>query len=146
MGKKGIDKRLNVIASIINHGGTINELADLTIAYFPEFSKAKDILNNLGTLAQDILTNDLKTLALEKIGKDDVLLNVCMPSSIKYFTKAKILHLPLAAIRSNISEIPRNKRIILACATGYTAYIAYCLLKQRGFNELYLLNSEEVWK
>ena len=100
----------------------------------------------MGTLGQEVMSGELKTLALDNLEKDDILLNVCMPSSVKYFTKAKILHLPLAAIRSNISEIPRNKRIILACATGYTAYIAYCLLRQRGFNELYLLNSEEVWK
>ena len=146
MGKKGVDKRLNIIASIINHGGNINELAEFIMAYFPEFSKAKDILNNLGTLAQEILSKELKTMAIDELDKNDILLNVCMPSSVKYFTKAKILHLPLAAIRSNLSDIPRNKRIILACATGYTAYIAYCLLKQRGFNEVYLLNSPEVWK
>lgn len=146
MGKKGIDKRLNIIASVIGHGGSVGELADFVMAYFPEFSKAKDMLNNMGSLAQDMLSKKLKTLALENLNGNDILLNVCMPSSIKYFTKAKIVHLPLAAIRSNLSEIPRNKRIILACATGYTAYIAYCLLKQRGFNEVYLLNSEEVWK
>lgn len=146
LGKTGVDKRLNIIASIINHGGKIDELADFVMAYFPDFSKAKDIINNMGTLAQEVMSGELKTLALDNLEKDDILLNVCMPSSVKYFTKAKILHLPLAAIRSNISEIPRNKRIILACATGYTAYIAYCLLRQRGFNELYLLNSEEVWK
>ena len=146
MGKKGVDKRLNIIAAIINHGGKIDELAELVMAYFPEFSKAKDMLNNMGTLAQEMMNNELKTLALDELNKEDILLNVCMPSSVKYFSRAKILHLPLAAIRSNLSEIPRNKRIILACATGYTAYIAYCLLKQRGFNELYLLNSEEVWK
>lgn len=146
MGKKGIDKRLNIIASIINHNGKIDELADFVMAYFPEFSKAKDMINNMGTLSQEILNNELKTLALDDLVKDDILLNVCMPSSVKYFTKAHIMHLPLAAIRSNLSEISRNKRVILACTTGYTAYIAYCLLRQRGFNKLYLLNSEEVWK
>ena len=146
MGKRGVDKRLNIIASIINHGGKIDELADFVMAYFPEFSKAKDMLNNMGTLAQEMMNNELKTLALDELNKEDILLNVCMPSSVKYFSRAHIMHLPLAAIRSNISEIPKNKRVVLACATGYTAYIAYCLLKQRGFNEVYLLNSPEVWK
>lgn len=146
IGKKGVDKRLNIIASIINHDGNVDELSDLVVAYFPEFSKAKDMLNNMGTLAKEILSGKLKTIELDNLEANDVLLNVCMPSSLKYFTKAQIIHLPLAAIRSNLSEIPRNKRIVLACTTGYTAYIAYCLLKQRGFNDLYLLNSEEVWK
>ncbi len=146
MGKKGIDKRLNIIASIINHNGKIDELTDLIMAYFPEFSKAKDMLNNMGSLAKEMLSGELKTLELDNLNSNDILLNVCLPSSLKYFTKAKIIHLPLAAIRSNLSEIPRNKRIILACSTGYTAYIAYNLLKQRGFNNLYMLNSAEVWK
>ena len=145
-GKNGIDTRLNIVAAMINHGGNIGELSNFSVAYFPEFSKAKDIINNLGTIAEQIAFEKMKTLSLNELTEQDILLNVCMPSNFRHFTKAKIINIPLPALRSNLAEIPRKKKIILSCSTGYTAYIAYCLLHQRGFSQVHLLNSPEIWQ
>ena len=87
----------------------------------------------------------MKTITLDALNESDILLNVCMPSSFRHFTKARVMNIPLPALRSNINEIPRRQRIALSCTTGYTAYIAYCLLKQRGFSQVYLLNTPETW-
>lgn len=146
MGKNGVDTRLNIVASMIQQSGNINNLVEFGLAYFPEFTKAKDILNNLGTMARKIAFENMKTISLDGVEEQDVLLNVCMPTNFRHFSKAKIINIPLPALRSNLAEIPRKRKIILSCSTGYTAYIAYCLLRQRGFNQVYLLNSPEIWQ
>jgi rhodanese-related sulfurtransferase len=63
-----------------------------------------------------------------------------------HFTKAKAINIPLSTLRDNLTTLPLNKKIVITCGNGYAAYIAYCLLKQRGFNELYILNSPEIWQ
>ncbi len=144
-GKRGVNSRLNTVAGIMSMDGNIDDLANLPVAYFPEFAKAKDLLNNLGTIARQIAFEKLKTITLENLTENDILLNVCMPSSFRHFTKARVMNIPLPALRSNLNEIPRRQRVALSCTTGYTAYIAYCLLKQRGFNQIFLLNTPETW-
>jgi len=146
MGKNGVDVRLNIIASLIINGGFVKDLIKIVIAYFPDMAKAKDLLNNLGTMAEKIVKKEIKIIDIENVEEQDVLLNVCMPSNFRYFSKAKVINIPLPALRGNLSEIPRKRKIILSCSTGYTAYIAYCLLTQRGFRDVYLLNSPNVWQ
>ena len=146
MGKRGINTRLNMIASLIAKEGNIKDLSNVVVAYFPEFAKAKDLINNLGTMAEQIAFEGMKVINIDEIKENDVLLNVCMPSNFRLFTKAKVINIPLPALRSNLAEIPRKRRIILSCSTGYTAYIAYNLLQQRGLKDVYLLNSPNVWQ
>lgn len=146
IGITGVDTRLNTIAALMQLNGNIQNLSEFNMAYFPEFAKAKDLLNNIGTIASEIAFGDMKTATLDDLREDDILLNVCSPSNFKHFTKAKAINIPLSALRDNITTLPRNKRIVVTCSSGYASYIAYCILKQRGFDKAFLLNSPELWK
>ena len=146
LGKHGVHCRINIIAALIMCHTSVYQLEKFPIAYFPELSLAKDMLNNLGSLAADILDKKLKTLSLEALKKDDVLLNVCQKMKIKPFVKAKIIHIALQDLRNSLSQLPKDKNILVYCGSGYAAYLAYCLLSAHGFKNVFLLNSPDVWQ
>ena len=144
-GKNGVESRLNTLAALMAQGANITDLTTLPRAYAPEFSKAKDVLNNLGSLAEEILSGGLKTADLSNLKEDDILLNVCAPAKFEQFNKVKALHIPLFALRDTLASLPKDKKIILSCGGGYAAYLAYRILTQRGFERVFLLNSPDVW-
>lgn len=145
-GNIGVNSRLNIVAAMIQQNANVQHLAEFTNAYFPEFSRAKDILNNMGTLAIEMTFERMKTITLEDLKENDVLLNVCKPDKFKHFTKAKAINIPLSSLRDNLTSLPLNKKIVVTCGNGYAAYMAYCILKQRGFDKVFLLNSPETWQ
>ena len=145
-GKNGVSDRLNTAAALMSQQASVYQLARLPLAYFPELSLAKDMLNNLGSLSASVLDNKLKTLRLSSLKEDDVILNVCNKTSIRLFTKAQMVHLPFQFLRENLHLLPTDKRIVVYCGSGYSAYLAYCLLRNNGFEKAYLLNSPEVWQ
>ena len=144
-GKNGVESRLNTLAALMAQGANVTDLTTLTRAYAPEFSKAKDVLNNLGSLAEEIVSGGLKTADLSNLKEDDILLNVCAPAKFEQFNKVKALHIPLFALRDTLASLPKDKKIILSCGGGYAAYLAYRILTQRGFERVFLLNSPDVW-
>ena len=146
IGKNGVSNRLNTAAALMFQHGSVYQMARLPLAYFPELSLAKDMLNNLGSLAAAILDNKLKTLRLSSLKEEDIVLNVCNKMKVRLFTKAKTIHIPFDVLRENFAILPQNKRIAVYCGSGYSAYLAYCLLANNGFEKAYLLNSPEVWQ
>ena len=146
MGKTGVFSRLNTVAALIFKGATVQDMADMPAAYFPEFSRAKDALNILGTLAVDICFGSLKTADADKLSGSEILLNVCPPQRFRPAPDKPALNIPLSALRENLSLLPRNKKIIVCGNGGYDAYLAYCILTQRGFGRVFLLNSPDSWR
>ncbi len=146
MGTTGVETRLNIVAAMIQQNANVQQLYEFPMAYFPEFAKAKDLLNNIGSLASEVAFERMKITGLDELKETDVLLNLCAPNNFKHFTKAKAINIPLFSLRDNLSTLPSNKKIVVACGNGYVAYIGYCILKQRGFDNVFLLNSPEIWQ
>lgn len=146
MGKEGIFGRLNVVAAIMNYQGSVQELAEMPIAYFPELSRAKDALNDMGSLALEISFERLRVTTSDDLKTDDVILNVCAADRFKQRGGHQAINIPLAALRKNLTSLPKNKKIIVTCNGGYASYLAYCILTQRGFDRVFLLNSPEIWQ
>lgn len=145
VGKDGVDTRINVITEIIRKGGTYRDLIDAQIAYTPAFSNSKDAVNNLGSLAEGVLRDKVRyvyptALDWTKVGSEIMMIDIRSPQSFKAGHIARAVNLPLATLRENLGSIPRNKQVILYCNYGYGAYNAYCILVQRGFDNVYLLS------
>ena len=146
MGKSGVDTRLNLVASLILQNGTVKQLENMPMAYFPEFSKATDAVNVPGSLAYDIIAKRLNTADIYDLQESDVLLDVCGQNKFKQFARGENPVIPLPALRDNLKHLPKHKRIVIACANGYAAYLAYCILRGNGFGNIVLLNSPNIWQ
>ena len=138
VGPDGVEKRIDVISSIMRNGGKIQELLDSELCYAPPYSSAKDAVNILGMNADNILRGLLKPAYFEDL-ENSYLIDVRQREIFEISTIEGAVNIPIAQLRNRINEVPRDKKVILFCNTGYTSYIASRILIQNGFNNVYSL-------
>ncbi len=150
IGKKGADKRIDVLAVAITARMTIRDLSELELAYAPPFGSAKDPINlagMAGTNVLDGLSEQLQWHQVPALSTDGVsLLDVRTSSERDRGYIAGSLHIPLPELRKRLSEIPAGKEIVTYCQSGQRSYIAYRLLKQKGFSVRNLSGGYLTWK
>lgn len=145
IGEDGIPERINAIAAMIKLGASLNDMINTEIPYAPPYSGAKDAINNLGSLAEELLRQQVRYVYAEDIdwtksGNEILLIDTRNRESFLNGHIAHAINIPLAALRDNLGSIPRDKQVILYCQYGYGAYNAYWILTQRGFDNVYLLS------
>ena len=137
VGVDGVDKRIDVIATAIRGGITAPELADLELAYAPPFGSAKDPVNMLGYIAENMASGLLKTAQwnqteeLRAAGYQ--LIDVRSPSEFKAGSIPGAVNIPVDEIRGRVSEIKREP-ILVNCQVGQRGHTATMLLKELGFD------------
>ncbi|MBI9103472.1 MAG: FAD-dependent oxidoreductase [Spirochaetales bacterium] len=140
VGYDGVDKRIDMFAAIISMGGTISDLEELEHAYAPPFSSAKDPVNIIGFIADNIIkgkTNIIQWYELEQIDRSEIfLLDVRTPDEFALGTIEGAVNIPHTEIRDNIEKIPTDKEIILFCGVGLRGYVAERILIQRGYQNV----------
>ena len=142
VGRDGVDKRIDVIATAIRGGISAVELADLELAYAPPFGSAKDPVNMLGYMAENVLSGTTPTVQWHEVDKavanGDVLLDV---RSAGEFAAGHILdavNIPVDELRERLDELPRSGRIIVTCAVGQRGHTATVLLNGLGYDAVNL--------
>lgn len=134
-GFAGVDKRLDVIATAIAGGLTIDDLAQLEFAYAPPFGSAKDIVNLAGFAACN--TRDGLVTPVDTIPDDPAvqILDVRPPPLVQKhpIPRAGVINIPLAALRSRLGELNPQRPVVTVCALGKTSYFAARILAQHGF-------------
>ncbi|MDD3168602.1 MAG: FAD-dependent oxidoreductase [Eubacteriales bacterium] len=147
IGQEGADKRIDTIATAMRLGGTVYDLAELELAYAPPYSSAKDPVNMLGFVAENILKGiasflDVNELdELEQSGRTDyTILDVGEEMERMAFQIPNSYHIPLGQLRDRISELDKNKLIILYCAIGVRSYNAARILLNNGFKNVRTLS------
>ncbi len=138
VGQEGVEKRIDVIASIMRNKGTTQELLDSELCYAPPFSSAKDSVNILGMCAENVLKGLFKPAYYEDI-KDSFIIDVRIPESFKAKAIDGAINIPIGQLRNKIKDIPKDKKVILVCDSGYTSYLASRILIQNNFNNVYSL-------
>ena len=138
IGANGVEKRIDVIAIIMRNNGTIQEMIDSELCYAPPYSSAKDPVNILGMAADNILKGFVKPAFFEDL-KDSFLIDVRPEISYKTNTIKGAINIPATQLRDRLNEIPKDKKVVLFCVTGYTSYVASRILLQNGFNNVYSL-------
>ena len=146
IGESGVEKRVDVIATIMRNNGTVQDMIDAELCYAPPYSSAKDPVNILGMSADNILKGLVKPAYFEDL-KDAVVIDVRPNMIYKMGTIDGAINIPIAEIRGRLDEIPRDKKVILSCNTGYTSYCASRILAQKGFNNVYsFMGGYELYK
>ena len=146
IGESGVEKRVDVIATIMRNNGTVQDMIDAELCYAPPYSSAKDSVNILGMSADNILKGLVKPAYFEDL-KDAVVIDVRPNMIYKMGTIEGAINIPIAEIRERLDEIPRDKKVILSCNTGYTSYCASRILAQKGFNNVYsFMGGYELYK
>lgn len=137
IGEKGVDKRIDIIATAIKGNLTIFDLPELELTYAPPFGSAKDPVNMIGYAAINIaegLSDSVQWYELKDellMGKQ--LLDVRNTRELAQGRLQNSLHIPLDELRCRITELDLNKEYIVSCHSGLRSYIAERILKQAGF-------------
>ncbi len=146
VGQEGADKRIDTIATTMRLGGTVHDLAELELAYAPPYSSAKDPVNMLGFVAENILEGigsfiDWKELEeLENSDRDDyIILDVTEDMERMVFQIPNSCHIPLGQLRQRMGELDKSKLIIPYCAIGVRSYNAARMLMNNGFENVRVL-------
>ena len=148
VGKDGVDKRIDVISTAIRAGITAPELADLELAYAPPFGRAKDPVNMLGYVAENIVSGLVKTAQWHEIddfrNDEFTLLDVRTPGECAKGMIPGFINIPVDEIRNRFSEI-KTKKVLVTCQVGQRAHTATLLLKNLGFEPVNLDGGYHLW-
>lgn len=137
-GYEGVEKRVDVIASAMRSGLKVWDLIDMELCYAPPYSSAKDAVNILGMHSDNILKSLVKPAFYEDI-KGAYLVDVRSKAEFTAETIPGAVNIFTPELRTRYSELPRDKKIILFCNTGFQSYVASRILMQLGFDNVYSL-------
>ena len=139
VGYDGVDKRIDVIATAIRAGMKADELKDLDLAYAPPYSSAKDPVNMVGFVADNIKNGVVKQFYFEDIPalrerNDVVLLDTRTPFEYMRGAVDGFINIPLDDLRERLGELDKTKKIYVMCQSGLRSYLATRILTQNGFD------------
>ena len=140
VGQKGVDKRIDIIATAIKAKMKVTFLQELEFTYAPPFGSAKDIINMVGYVAfnkQQGITKSIQWRdALTKLNDDTyVFIDVrSMFESMAQGTLPNAINVPLDQITDMYMMIPKDKKVIVFCDTGIHGYNAEQYLKSQGYD------------
>ncbi len=139
VGFDGVDKRMDVLATAIRFGAKITDLTTLELCYAPPFGSAKDPVNMLGFVAENIVSGKLKQFFwhdVEKLPRDGsvFLLDTRTPYEVMYGKIDGFINIPLDELRERIDEIPKDKPIYVHCHSGLRSYLACRILIGNGYD------------
>lgn len=137
IGEKGVDKRIDILATAIKGGLTVFDLPELEFSYAPPFGAAKDPVNMIGYVALNQiegLSNTIQWHELtDELAKGKILLDVREESELANGRFKEAINIPLNDLRCRVSELDPTKEYIISCHSGLRSYIGERILKQAGF-------------
>lgn len=137
IGYVGVDKRIDVIATVIRLGGTVTDLSELELCYAPPFSSAKDPVNMAGYVAENVLAGRVDIITAEELLAYDkantLLLDVRTDDEFKNGHFEGAINIPLDSLRERIGELDKGKEILEYCQIGLRGYVASRILTQKGY-------------
>ena len=138
VGFDGVDKRMDVLAAAIRFGAKITDLTQLELCYAPPFGSAKDPVNMLGFVAENVISGKIKQFFWEDVAalpRDGsvTLLDVRTSTEVSRGKIDGFMHIPLDNLREHLDQIPREKPVYVHCHSGLRSYIACRILAGRGY-------------
>ncbi|ACT03507.1 DsrE/DsrF/DrsH-like family protein [Paenibacillus sp. JDR-2] len=150
VGRDGVDKRIDTIATVMRLRGTVTDLTELELAYAPPFSSAKDPVNMAGYTAENILSGLTDVFVAEQLAARD------QEASILVDVRSQMEHnnghipgsilIPVDELRGRLSELDRSKEIWVYCQVGLRGYTASRILRQNGFKVRNLTGGYKTYK
>ncbi len=148
VGKDGADKRIDVLAVAIQAGLTVEDLVDLELCYAPPFGSAKDPVNLAGMIGDNV-QHERVSLAqwsdVEKLAQNAQLVDVRDPAEVAKGSIPGAIHIPLNDLRARLSELPKDKELLVFCQSGQRSYNACRILLQSGYACRNLSGAYKTW-
>ncbi len=150
VGEKGVDKRIDVLATAIKGNLTVFDLPEIEITYAPPYNSAKDPVNIVGYTAENMLNGNLEMINYDDLfqyvaDKNAILLDVRTPTE---FAKGSIkgsINLNVDDLRENLTQLDKNRNYVIYCQVGLRGYLAYKILKNKGFKVVNLNGGYGLW-
>ncbi len=141
IGMGDVAKRVDIVATLIKLGGTVEDLKDLELCYAPPYSTAKDVVNYAGYIASNLLNGDFKQVNVDKV-RELVESNAYIIDvrEIREYENGHIKgakNIPLSQLRERVNEIPKDVPVYLHCRTGQRSYNATLALQNLGYKNIY---------
>jgi len=151
LGQEGVDKRIDVIATAIKGNLSIYDLQEIEIAYAPPYNSAKDPVNILGYVAENMLNDDVRFINYDQLDEylsteKAILIDV---RSRKEFEKGAIpnaINLDVDTLRENLDFFDKNKKYVIYCQVGLRGYLAQRILRNNGIYSVNLNGGYGLWK
>ena len=138
VGIDGVDKRLEMMSAVIRNGGTIYDLMELEQAYAPPYSSAKDPVNMVGFVADNMLSGKVKMISWRELKDMDrskvMLVDVRTAEEFAMGSIEGAVNISLDGSRGEYQKLPKDRTIVVFCAIGLRGYIAARVLMQHGYD------------
>lgn len=140
VGKTGVDKRIDVLATAIKNHMKVDELQELELTYAPPFGVAKDVVNMAGYVGENILLGVSESVQFYEIeelinSKGHQLLDVRTKEELQTIGTFDVpyINIPLNDLRDNLDQLDKKQKYIITCQASVRGYIAERILRQHGF-------------
>ncbi|MBE3035478.1 MAG: FAD-dependent oxidoreductase, partial [Candidatus Atribacteria bacterium] len=146
IGRESVDKKVDVMSVAIRARMKIWDLVNLNLSYHPEYGSAKDSINILGMIGENIKKGEYHQMDVEELkdmikNKQDItILDVRTKREFGMGHIEGALNIPVDELRDNLDKLDRNSKIVVHCRTSYRSYLAYLILKNSGFKNVWNLN------
>lgn len=141
IGKGNVDKRIDVIATMITLGGTLEDLKELELTYSPMYGTARDIVNIAALVALNILHEDYKQVHVSEVRglveQGATIIDVREKNEFERGHLVNAVNIPLSELRERVSEIPRDQPVYVHCRSGQRSYNAVKILQHAGYTKVY---------
>src|SRR5690606_32702163 len=141
VGRGNVDKRIDVIATLIMMDGTLEDLKELELCYAPMFGTARDVVNIAALVGLNILNGEYKQVPVTKVRElvenNAYIIDVRERDEYEAGHLINAVNIPLSEIRQRIDEIPKDRPVYLHCRSSQRSYYAIRALQHMGFDNLY---------
>lgn len=138
VGFDGVDKRIDVLATAIRFKAKVTDLTELELCYAPPFGSAKDPVNMVGFVAENVVNHKMHQFFWHDVASlptdsSVTLLDLRTNSEVLHGSIEGFINIPLHELRKNINRLPHDKPVYVYCHSGQRSYIACRILSGYGF-------------
>lgn len=141
IGKGNAEKRIDVIATLIMMGGTLEDLKELELTYSPMYSTAKDVVNLAALVALNVLYGRFKQIHVSEVRalveQNAVFIDVREEAEFKNGHIVNARHIPLSELRDRLDEVPKDVPVYLYCRSAQRSYNAVMALQNSGYTNVF---------
>lgn len=150
VGKNGVDKRIDVLATAIHFDAKVEDLQFLELSYAPPFSSAKDPINLIGQMAENLKEGLVKQFFFDEVDElrknpDVLFVDVRTPMEYRLGHIEGSFNIPVDELRKRYGELPKDKEIALICESALRSYVAYRFLAQKGYSCRHLAGGYRIY-
>ncbi len=138
VGRAGVDKRLDVLATAMQADMTVLDLEHLELGYAPPYGSAKDPVNIVGFVAANVMRGDCRIVHVEDLDLEGLanwqVVDVRSPEEFASSHLLPAINVPIEMLRERTFLLDKAKPVVVYCGVGYRGYLAYRILSQKGFD------------